>query len=225
VSTSNYNYAINRPYADLASTEFHVVRASDAKCEAVVLNPTATVIYRPRPLIRGPSYTCLGKSGKVALDSPLPGATLHWSITNGTITGGQGTEEVTFQGDGWAPSTLTVDATYADGYCSSSDSYTVSVEGVEGEIAFLKADPATIAPGGTSTISFRVFGAIRWLQLDVDPHSRYSDLKWGSMVCTEANICTTGYVDSKGPGIATIGVYYGGECIADGASFTNLEIK
>ena len=225
VSTSNYHYAINRYYTEMASTQLHVVRASDARCQAVVPNPTATVIYRPAPEIDAPFFTCDGKSGQAALESPLPGASLQWSITNGTITGGQGTGEITFQPAGLDPVKLTVSASYPDGYCSESTSQTVQIEGNSGEIAYLKAEPATIAPGGTSTVSFRIIGAIRWLQLDVDPHSRYSDLKWGDMVCTLANFCSTQYVDSKGVGNPTIGVYYGGDCIADGASFTTLEIK
>ena len=229
VTTSNYYYAINRLYTGQASTQLQIVRASDARCEAVVPNPTASIIYRTPPRIddsETPTFTCLGQSGKAVLESPMPGTTLHWSITNGTITSGQGTDEITFQGAGLLPMMIFVEATYPDGLCPTTDARMIEVQGIEGDVLSLKAEPAIIAPGGTSTVTFRVFGGVRWLQLDVDPHSRYNDLKWGEMTCNPVtSICTTRYVDSKGVGTPTIGVYFGGDCIADGASFTTLEIQ
>jgi hypothetical protein len=225
VTTSNSNY-FGRTFTEKVSTQLEIVRATTGKCDATFFNPIATVVYRPEPRIDEATMTtitCFGKSGKASLKDEIPGAHLEWTITNGTILTGQGTSAVTFQGIARAEMRLTVTATYPDGLCSRSDSHSVLVDEVVGDILNLKAEPATIKPGGTSKITYKVFGGVRWFQMDVDPKSRYGDLNWGD--CNADNVCTATYRDSKGPGHATVGVFYGGDCIADGAKLVEIAIE
>lgn len=227
VTTSNIPQ-FGRTFTEKVSQEVEVVRATTAKCDANVINPAATIIFRSTPVIDESTLTtttCLGKSGKASLKNPLPDANLEWTITNGTILTGQGTSAVTFQGTGLVPMGLTVTASYPDGFCTWSASRGILVDGVTGEITHLKAEPSTIAPGGTSTISYRIFGSVHEFSMDVEPATRQSDLKSSQLKCNADDICTVPYIDSKGSGSATIGVYYGGQCIEDGAAFTNIVIS
>jgi hypothetical protein len=226
VTTSNTKY-FGRMFTERVSTQVEIVRATTATCDARVYNPIANIVYRPEPRIDESTMTtitCFGKSGHASLKNELPGATLEWTITNGTILSGQGTSAVTFQGTARAEMRLTVTASYPDGFCSRSDSHSVLVDEVTGDILNLKAQPATIQPGGTTMISYRVFGGVRWLQMDVDPKSRYGDLKMDQWSCTPDNICSVPYRDSKGSGTATVAVFYGGDCIADGVKLLDISI-
>jgi len=225
VTTGNSQY-FSRTFTEKVSTQIEIVRATTATCDATFWNPIATILYRPEPRIDEASttVTCFGQSGHASLKEEIPGATLEWTITNGTILTGQGTSSVTFQGLARAPMMLKVTASYPDGFCSRWATHSVFVDEVTGDIQNLKAEPATITAGGTSIISYKVFGGVRWLQMDVDPKSRYTDLKSDQWDCTPADVCSVVYHDSKGPGMATVGVFYGGDCIADGARFVDITI-
>jgi hypothetical protein len=66
----------------------------------------------PSLVVTAPSEVGAGSPNRVASIAPIGGATYLWAITNGTITGGQGTPQVTFTaGTAGTPLTLTVNAT------------------------------------------------------------------------------------------------------------------
>jgi hypothetical protein len=66
----------------------------------------------PSLVVTAPSVAGAGSPNRVASIAPIGGATYNWGITNGTITGGQGTTQVTFTaGAAGTPLTLSVNAT------------------------------------------------------------------------------------------------------------------
>ena len=66
----------------------------------------------PSLVVTAPSEVGAGSPNRVASIGPIGGATFVWAITNGTITGGQGTNQITFTaGTAGTPLTLTVNAT------------------------------------------------------------------------------------------------------------------
>ncbi|MCM3878119.1 MAG: S8 family serine peptidase [Thermoanaerobaculia bacterium] len=73
----------------------------------------------PPPLVvNAPSVVGAGSPNRVASVAPIAGAVYTWSITNGTITGGQGTNQITFTA-GTAGTTLTLTVNAIVGACSS----------------------------------------------------------------------------------------------------------
>jgi len=99
------------------STTYSIVEASDAHCPAVIRNASLTVRFADWPYVVRPSgdndnFMCSGTTSTATLlYPPPPGIPLIWSITNGTIVGGQGTGTLTWKTG--APGTdVTITAKY-----------------------------------------------------------------------------------------------------------------
>ena len=81
---------------------------------------TVTVNQLPAtPVVTAPSTVGAGAPNQVASVAPVSGAAYAWSIANGTITGGQGTSQITFTA-GTAGAPVTLGATVTVGSCSSA---------------------------------------------------------------------------------------------------------
>ncbi len=70
------------------------------------------------PSITAPVSAAVGATGLTASVPDHPGATYAWTLTKGTITGGQGTSQITFDA-GPAGSTMVLEAVETDAGCSS----------------------------------------------------------------------------------------------------------
>ena len=100
---------------------------------------TVNVNALPNATITAPAAICSGASGSASVGA-VAGATYAWTITNGTITGGNGTNAITFTS---ASGTVSLGVTVSSNGCSASGSTNVAVN----------ANPATpsITPGGATT--------------------------------------------------------------------------
>ena len=89
------------------------VTATDAAGCPPDSNPYTLVTSCPVPAplaVTAPASVGSGTSGHVASVASIAGATYNWSITNGTITAGQGTNQVTFTAGSGGPVSLSVNA-------------------------------------------------------------------------------------------------------------------
>ena len=93
------------------------------------------------PAITAPATVCKNSTGHNANTPPVPSATGYtWSITNGTITGGQGTNAITFDAGPSGPVTLGVDV-FVTSCPTASNSINIAVS----------APAATITPSGPTS--------------------------------------------------------------------------
>ncbi len=82
----------------------------------------------PAPVITAPSTVGAGSPNQIASVPAHAGSTYAWVITNGTITAGQGTNQITFTGGtAGTPLTLSVTETNASGCVSAAGTATVTV--------------------------------------------------------------------------------------------------
>jgi hypothetical protein len=106
----------------------------------------------PSLVVTAPAFVGQGSPNRVASIAPIGGATYVWGITNGTITGGQGTPQVTFTaGTAGTPLTLTVNATI--GACPAGGGFAnVTVLPIGSSVQFYTVTPCRMvdtrgAPG------------------------------------------------------------------------------
>ncbi|HQQ78663.1 MAG TPA: S8 family serine peptidase, partial [Thermoanaerobaculia bacterium] len=98
----------------------------------------------PALVVTAPAFVGQGSPNRVASIAPIVGATYVWGITNGTITGGQGTPQVTFTaGTAGTPLTLTVNATI--GVCPAGGGFAnVTVLPIGSSVQFYTVTPCRI---------------------------------------------------------------------------------
>jgi PKD repeat protein len=128
-STPPYTNSINwdATSAGTATINITITDANGCKCtnggQAVTVNST------PDCTITAPSSVCAGSTGNTAsVPDAGAGATYTWNVSgNGTLTGGQGTNSITW-GATAAGSNATIDITITDGNgCTCSNTVPVSV--------------------------------------------------------------------------------------------------
>jgi hypothetical protein len=98
----------------------------------------------PSLVVTAPAFVGAGSPNRFASIAPIGGAAYVWGITNGTITGGQGTPQVTFTaGTAGTPLTLTVNATI--GACAAGGGIAnVTVLPVGSSVPFYPVTPCRI---------------------------------------------------------------------------------
>jgi hypothetical protein len=111
-----------------ASGSYTVTVTDGNGCSATSSATAVTVNPNPNATITAPSTVVAGSTGNVAsVANAGGGATYNWSITNGTITAGTGTNSITFTaGVNGTPLTLNVTVTTAAS-CSDTKSANVTV--------------------------------------------------------------------------------------------------
>lgn len=199
--------------------------AAATLCAAEIRNATTTVSYRPRPKIdetKLPIYACWGTPTTATLAAPMPAAaSIRWSLPDGEILSGQGTATMTFRpivGNRWG--NITVETTYPDGACPSSDWHYIGLLGALDDRLTVK--PSTIRRNQATKITFMTDSSVTARKLTVNPPARLRDI--GPISCSGFD-CSATYTDSVGPGTATIELQYSGQCTGDTKSaFTTLTI-
>ena len=96
----------------------HVVPDSSTNADTIgldTLGVTSTCPVPPPLVMTAPSEVGAGSPNRVASVASIVGATYAWSITNGTITGGQGTNQVTFTAG--TPGTLVLNVSLTKDFC------------------------------------------------------------------------------------------------------------
>jgi hypothetical protein len=101
------------------------------------------------------SSVCANSSGNCASVPSLAGATYVWSVTNGTITAGQGTDKITWTAASCGPAGLSVSVTKG---CSATGSAAVTVSGAPGMLSLLPMSDGTtrLTCAGTPGQTYRI---------------------------------------------------------------------
>jgi hypothetical protein len=115
------------------------------------------------PAVTAPSTVMAGSPNWTANVPAHAGSTYAWTITNGTITAGQGTNQITFTaGTAGTPLTLSVKETTASGCVSAAGTATITVASAGPTGFFYTVIPcrqldtrsgAPISPGGTLAVA------------------------------------------------------------------------
>jgi PKD-like domain len=124
----------------------------------VVVNPVPTT-----PAVTAPPTVMAGSPNWTASVPAHAGSTYSWTITNGTITSGQGTNQITFTaGVAGTPLTLSVTETNASGCVSAAGTKTITVAPAGPTGFFYTVTPcrqldtrsgSPISPGGTLAVA------------------------------------------------------------------------
>ncbi len=144
------------------STQTHSVTVSNGPGCSATDSHTVTATPAPSAIIDAPSPVSPNKSGLAASVAVQPGATYVWSITNGTITSGNGTHAILFTAG--ASGLTHLHATVTLGGCTSSFTRAVFIEGTtptgQADLAVTKTATASVQAGAaiTYTIGIRNFG-------------------------------------------------------------------
>ena len=126
-SSSQQNPSI--PSATVAASGTYSVTATVAGCTSSPATTNATVNTSPSAVITAPASVCPYSAGNTAsVPDAGVGATYSWSITNGVITGGAGTREITFTASGGSGSVHLEVTVQSGGGCSSMSSKDVAIE-------------------------------------------------------------------------------------------------
>ncbi len=149
-----------RDVTPVTTTTYTVRSVTDTAC-AGTASGSATVTVNPVPVasLTVPVRVCSGASANAAV-AQAAGATYAWSITNGSILSGQGSNAITFSA---ASNPVTVSVVVSLGSCTDTDSRAIPVS---------LPPSATVSGGGTvcagevATVSFDLTGAppftVRW---------------------------------------------------------------
>ncbi|HEX7140500.1 MAG TPA: hypothetical protein VF219_21795, partial [Vicinamibacterales bacterium] len=131
------------------SGNYSVTETDSNGCSATSAATTVTVNSNPAPSITAPPAICAGGTGS-ASTAAITGATYAWTITNGTITSGSGTNAITFTSASGAV-TLGVTVTNSNS-CSGTASATVNVNALP-NTTITPNGPTTFCQGGSVTLS------------------------------------------------------------------------
>ncbi|MBK9062774.1 MAG: carboxypeptidase regulatory-like domain-containing protein [Acidobacteria bacterium] len=127
------------------TTAYSVVVSNANGCASAPSSPVTVTIGAPpaAPVITAPATVGAGSPNRVASVPAVGGATYAWSITNGTITSGQGTDQITFTAG--TPGTLTLGVIVTVGTCASSPgSANVTVASAGSALQFYGVTPCRI---------------------------------------------------------------------------------
>jgi hypothetical protein len=115
------------PNATAAASGVYSVAATVSGCTGPAGSTTA-VVNAASAAIAAPTQICLasGNTGTASVPDAGAGATYAWTITNGAITGGQGTSSIAFSVAGVGGTTLGI--TVVAGVCSANGSATIAVQ-------------------------------------------------------------------------------------------------
>ncbi|HET8775870.1 MAG TPA: hypothetical protein VFP80_18880, partial [Thermoanaerobaculia bacterium] len=109
--------------------------------------------------ITAPASAPHGRTGLVATVPLQPGATYDWSIVNGSITAGQGTNSIVFNAGASGTSTI-VSVTVTLGTCSSRDVHNVALTSVQPPCPTGDVPPAITSPARGAVVNSPV--TIAW---------------------------------------------------------------
>lgn len=131
------------------STTYSVASLADsASCfGSGVGSATVTVLAAPaQPAITAPAWVAKGSAGHVGtVTNPVAGLTYTWSLVGGTITGGQGTSQVTFSASSTpGPASLSVVAALGAGCPSLEGTAAVNVYDPDGSTRLFTLGPCRL---------------------------------------------------------------------------------
>ncbi len=114
---------------------------------------TTAISACPTISITAPTALNPGANG-AATATAVSGATYNWSITNGTITGGQGTNNITVTAGSVGTTQLGVNVTA--GQCTGSATHQITVTSNQADVAITKSAPANVASAASFTYTLTI---------------------------------------------------------------------
>lgn len=197
------------------TTTYTVVSAHDKWCQAEIVIPSTTIWVSQRPEIVIPDVSpadnygiCFHKPTGAHLDKPLqPGTTVNWSVQNGTITGGQGTNAITFTTGENGPAKISCSFTFNDKRCPTDSSREINVWGIP-PAPVVSISSSTIPPGGTATITYKYGPNTAGGYVSA---SRLDEITAIGQFCPD-NICQALFHDVNGAGTVTVTVHAKSYC-------------
>jgi hypothetical protein len=122
----NYQAVLRNVLAE-GTTTVTLVSARNRDCQAEIIQPSVSVSWLRSPLVQLEKFgVCVGdEASAVLMVPPYEGAAIVWNVENGAITGGQGTDRITFTGNAGG-SKVTCTLALPDG-CSASHEQTQRV--------------------------------------------------------------------------------------------------
>ncbi|HEX3108095.1 MAG TPA: LamG-like jellyroll fold domain-containing protein, partial [Thermoanaerobaculia bacterium] len=124
------------------------VTVTDATSCSANGNANVTINPAPASAITAPASICATTTGNASV-AVTSGATYNWSITNGTITGGSGTNAITFTPAASGTVTLAITVVSVNG-CSSSSNVNVPINTAPSATITAPASVCAFAAGNAS---------------------------------------------------------------------------
>jgi fibronectin-binding autotransporter adhesin len=140
-------------FSQTAPSQTYSVTVTDANGCSSSANKTVTLSSGVSATINAPPTANANATGLTASVPNVAGATYAWTITNGTITAGQGTPSITFS-VGVANATLGV--TVTSGSCTASGTHTVRVNNVADLAVHVTAAPEPVSAGASLTYTIQL---------------------------------------------------------------------
>ncbi|HUP61678.1 MAG TPA: hypothetical protein VNA69_14805 [Thermoanaerobaculia bacterium] len=172
-----------------ATTTTYSVTVTDGNNCSATDSHTVTISANPIATINTAASVCAGSPNNSANVSAQPGATYTWTISNGTITAGAGTDTITYTAG--SDGTITLDVTVVIGSCTSSGSTSVTINTPPSTTI---TGPAAVCTGGSVALDAGAnFATYLWSPggettqaIAVTPSSTTTY----SVIVTDANNCS-----------------------------------
>jgi uncharacterized repeat protein (TIGR01451 family) len=143
-------------YNATAAGNYAVTVTDSAGCTGTSAPQSVTVNAPPSAAINAPSSTCANSNAGANIVSPVGGATYTWTVTNGSISSGQGTSSIVFAAGTNSPISITVTATLNG--CSATGTASVAV----GTFTPTITGSNTFCPGGNTTLTASAGTSYQW---------------------------------------------------------------
>src|SRR4051794_618451 len=146
-----------RPFGATQSGTYSVVVFDDTNCWVESDPVSITVSTTPAASISAQSSVCAGSTyGAVSAGTA---ASYQWSVANGTIVDGQGTQVIHYTSGASGNVTLTLTTANAQG-CSDTQSVNIPIANVQAAIT--PSGPITICPAGSVTLTASAGASYIW---------------------------------------------------------------
>jgi uncharacterized repeat protein (TIGR01451 family) len=143
-------------YNATATGNYSVTVTDTNGCTGTAAPQSVSVTTPPSAAINAPASVCANSSAGASIVSPVGGATYTWSVTNGSVTFGQGTSSIIFAAGTASPVSISVVASL--GGCTASGSASVAV----GAFTPTITGSSTFCPGGNTTLTASAANSYQW---------------------------------------------------------------
>lgn len=223
ISTAN-SWPVRRYVLASQTTTYTVASARDAHCPATLVTPSVTLWISQRPDVVVENLDpadgiCDHVATTAHLVTPAPpGATVTWTVQNGTITGGQGTNTVAFTTGENGPGSVTCGFTFNDKRCPISTTKPINVTGTP-VAPTVSISPSTIPKGGTATITYTL--GLNTYSAGLNATRQDEITAVGQCV---NHVCQAQFRDLLGAGTSTITVNVKGYCLQPNSGSATITI-
>ena len=143
-------------YSATAAGNYTVTVTDSAGCTGTSAPQSVTVNAPPSAAINAPASTCANSNAGASIVSPVGGATYTWTVTNGTISSGQGTFSIIFTAGNTSPVSISVTASMNG--CTATGNASVAV----GTFTPTITGSNTFCPGGNTTLAASAGTSYQW---------------------------------------------------------------